>query len=284
MNPSFLIIVVLVLVMSLSSINRMRGAANVPVVFWFALLMSAGACIFSGWLVLNPGEPLSTASIAKAKDHVSLSIPAGHEVLVTAVLTPENSKDPSNAKTSYTLKLQGLEPRDEQGQRRDWKQAISGTISRENADSGPDVSAFEGQGVSDATKQRNASGLESLQDRFRLVGVGDTDILVSNYQGTAASELKIDVIPALPKPMILWGFGVLMTVLGIYLEGVKKCEQVAGEIGALALFPIFLCDSITPLDSWMQTGLSFVPGFFLGALAGGAAWLVGKYATSASSD
>ena len=283
MNASFMIIVVLVLIMSIASTNRMRGAANVPLGFWFALLTSAAASIATGWLALNPGEPVATTSVAAAKDHSNIEVPANHDLLITASLSPEKAKDPSNAKTSYTLKLQGLEARSvDQGDasRRDWKQSLSGTISRENADSGPDVAVFEGQAVSDSTKQRNATGMESLQDRHRLVGSGNVDVLVSNYQGTAAEKLRIDVIPSLPAPVILWSFGLLMTVFGIYLEGVKKCEQVSGEIGALALFPIFLCDSITPLDSWMQTGLSFVPGFFLGALASGVAWLVRKYNAS----
>ena len=95
------------------------------------------------------------------------------------------------------------------------------------------------------------------------------DVLVSNYQGTAAEKLRIDVI-LLPAPVILWSFGLLMTVFGIYLVGVKKCEQVSGEIGALALFPIFLCDLITPLDPWDANGLVF-RARSLGALASGVA-------------
>ena len=104
-----MIIVVLVLIMSIASTNRNAWCRQCALGFWFALLTSAAASIATGWLALNPGEPVATTSVAAAKDHSNIEVPANHDLLITASLSPEKAKDPSNAKTSYTLKLQGLE-------------------------------------------------------------------------------------------------------------------------------------------------------------------------------
>jgi hypothetical protein len=204
------------------------------------------------------------------KDHVRMTVPEGHSLLITATLNDSEEGEKGSSKTSYSLKVQGS----------DWKQTLSGTITRDN-ERGPELDGVAGQQISESGKQKVANSGEDLQDRFNLVGTGDIDVLVSNFQGNVAKSLTLDVIKSPPPPIILWSFALFISFIGIYFEAWEKCDKVAGDLSGLAMYPIFLCDGITPAASWRDVGFSFLPGAFLGwGLFAGLAWLAAKYAAS----
>jgi len=249
----------------------MRGAARVPILFWVILLVSASGPLVVGWMVLNPGDVVGKAEVKEMNDHVSLDVPEGYSLLVTGVLSEKKENEKGNSKTSYSFKVQGP----------DWKQSVSGMVTKDNESKGPELDGISGQAISQSGKKKVAKSGESLQERFSLVGNGKIDILVSNYQGDAASSLQIEVIPSPPASILLWSFAFLLSIFGIYFEAWKKCDKVAGDLAGLAMYPIFLCDGITPTASWRDVGLSFLPGAFLGwGIVAGLAFLVLKYNTS----
>jgi hypothetical protein len=193
-------------------------------------------------------------------------------LLVTGVLSEKKEEDKKgNSKTSYSFKVQGP----------DWKQTVSGTVTKDNESGASDLDGISGQAISETGKKKVAKSGESLQERFSLVGNGKVDILVSNYQGDAAASLQIEVIPSPPPGVVLWGLALFLSVCGIYFEAWEKCDKVAGDLAGLAMYPIFLCDGITPTASWRDVGFSFLPGAFLGwGVVAGLAFLALKYNSS----
>ena len=268
---SFMVICSIVIIVLLETVRRMRGAARVPFFFWFLLILSAAAPIGVGWMVLNPGEAVGQAEVKAMKDHAQLTVPEGHSLLVTGILSDIKDDEKGSSKTSYSLKVQGS----------DWKQSLSGTVTKDNENSGPELDGVSGQGISETGTKKIAKSGENLQERFSLAGHGTIDILVGNYQGNAASSLLIEVIPSPPSSVMVWGFAFLISFFGIYFEAWKKCDKVAGDLAGLSMYPIFLCDGITPTASWRDVALSFLPGAFLGwGVVAGLAWLFAKYVAS----
>ena len=86
------------------------------------LMLSMTAPLGTGWLVLNKGEVLQSASLEKEKDHVQLEVPKGYALLVTAELNPEDGTEEDAYRTSYTIKVAGDK----------WKQTISGEMTKPN--------------------------------------------------------------------------------------------------------------------------------------------------------
>ena len=214
---AFAVLVIIVLSVVVQTVGRMRGAPNVPVFFWVALLLSTTAPLVTGWMVLNKGEVLQSASVQKSKDHVQVTIPEGYALLVTGQLNPEDSDKEDAYKTAYTLRVAGDK----------WKEKVSGEVTKQNQGK-QQLKAIQGETISESgKKQTNRTG-QHLQDRFVLTGSGPVDVFVENYSGTAAVSLLLEVTQAPPKALWLWGFAVFSSLLGIYFQAWKKCDQVAG--------------------------------------------------------
>lgn len=267
MNPLAAGIVgVLVIGVVVQTIGRMRGAPNVPALFWVMLLCSTAAPLATGYLVLNKGEVLQTATVAKEKDHASLTVPEGYALLVTADLNPEDSKEEDAYRTSYTFRVAGDK----------WKQKLSGEMTKPNQ-SRQQLKAIEGETITESGKKATNSTGQHVQDRFVLAGKGNVDVFVENYSGTAATSLLIEVTQAPPKPLWVWGFAVFASIMGIYFEVWKKCDQVAGDLSGLAFYAVFLADGITPTASHWDVAFAFAPGFFMGwGVVTGLAYVVKK--------
>ena len=72
-----------------------------------------------------------------------------------------------------------------------------------------------------------------------------------------------------------------LSVLGIYFEAWKNCDKVAGDIGFMAMYAVFLADGVTPLDGIKGVGLAALAAFFLAyAAVAGIAYLFAKYNAS----
>ena len=81
----------------------------------------------------------------------------------------------------------------------------------------------------------------------------------------------------LQKNLWVWGFAIFASIMGIYFEVWKKCDQVAGDLSGLAFYAVFLADGITPTASHWDVAFAFAPGFFMGwGVVTGLAYLVKK--------
>ena len=71
---------------------------------------------------------------------------------------------------------------------------------------------------------------------------------------------------------------VLFSILGVYFESNKRCDKVAGDIGFLVFYGLFLSQEFAPLDGIKGVLLSAVPALFMGyAPVAGAAYLANKF-------
>ena len=86
---AFAVVGAIVLAILIGTINRMRGAAKVPPLFWIALIASAALPMWTGWQVLNPGKVADEVRVMRLKDHRSLELPPDHSLLVTARFADE---------------------------------------------------------------------------------------------------------------------------------------------------------------------------------------------------
>ena len=267
MNPLAVgILSLFVIGVVVQTIGRMRGSPNVPIFFWVMLALSMTAPLITGWMVLNKGEVLQSATVAQEKDHAQLEVPEGYALLVTADLNPEDGTEEDAYRTSYTFRVAGDK----------WKQKISGEMTKPNQ-SRQKLNGVQGESISESGKKSTNSTGQHVQDRFVLVGAGDVDIFVENYSGTGATSLLIEVTQAPPKPLWVWGFAVFASIMGIYFEVWKKCDQVAGDLSGLAFYAVFLADGITPTASEWDVAFAFAPGFFMGwGVVTGLAYLVKK--------
>ena len=80
---------------------------------------------------------------------------------------------------------------------------------------------------------------------------------------------------------MLWALAVFFSLVGVYYEAWKQCDKVAGDIGLLVFYAVFLADKITPMDGLKEVGFAAFAAFFFGhAIVAGTAFLACKYVES----
>ena len=265
------LIIALIVILTIGScVKRLMDLQGVPVLFWLAAVICAAAPSYVGWTVLQPGDPVATASVKGLDQVVEFDVPQGHSIMVTAVLADidENDNSVNSGKTVYNLNVEG------QG----WAQAASGTMKRKSAKGGPDIDIIDGQGVSSGSQKRSGRLGEDLQDRIDLDGSGTVKLTVTNWQGEAAESLTLDVVKAPPPASWMWSIVVVVALLGIILEVKYDADRVAGDLGFLACYAVFLRDGVTPLDDFQRVAYAALPAALIGWLViAGVAWLAVKY-------
>ncbi len=231
------------------------------------LLVAAAVPIFTARTVLNPGEPTDSAVVTKLHEKVELTVPEGSALMVTAELSDSDETD-ENERTVYALSLKG------QG----WTSLAAGTMKRENAHKGPDVPLDDREGVSDGGKTKSLRLGLDVQDRFDLRGAGALSVEVTNWAGTAASALQLEVIPAPVPKVALWGVVAVLAILGLIAEVKLQTDRLAGDLVFLAMWGVFIRDGVTPLDDWQEVVRALLPAALLGLGAGGGlSYLVHKF-------
>lgn len=264
------ILVVIIVAILGSGAKRLIDLGALHPVVIVAMIGCAALPSWVAYTVLEPGEPVDSATVRKVKDTVSLEIPEGYSIMATANLTDEEEA-PESEKTAYTFKLQGT----------DWGHKESGTFKRKGAGGGPDVSIDGGQGVTDSTRRRSGALGEDTQDRIDPLGTGPVEIEVTNWQGSAALSIDLDVVKGPPPGALVWLLAILVSLLGVYGEVKHGADRIAGDIGVLAMWAVFLRDGVTPLDDFQGVAKALLPAAFLGwGAAGGLAWLGVKYVVS----
>lgn len=248
-----------------------------PVLGAILLLVAGALPALVGWKTLAPTvmDPAAGAYRAKVSQQITdakLDIPEGFALLVTATLVDldEDDEDPTKLKTAYNLKVKG----------QNWEQSASGVIKRDNAGSDA-VDVGGGPGVREQGKRRSGRLGEDLQDRFEFRGSGVVDVAVTNWSGTAAETLDLEIVEAPPPKSWLWGAVVFLSLIGIALEVRAGADQLAGNVAFLALWAVFLRDGVTPLDDWQEVSKAVLPSALLGwGAVGGLAYLAVKAVTT----
>lgn len=260
--------VIIIAVIALVVVLRLRRLQEMRAFNWLVvptLLVAAAMPSYVAWKVLDPAPAVGAGTyvgkVSPVVDKTTIDIPEGHALLVTATLG-EESEDPASERTAYSLKVKGD----------GWEQSASGTIKRKSAGQGPDISTG-GEGLTDAQRRPSRLG-EDLQDRFEFHGSGSATIEVTNWSGTAATTLDLEIVEAPPPAALLWVGVVLVSLLGIFVEAKYGADQFAGDAAFLAMWAIFLRDGVTPLDDWQEVAKALLPAVLLGMLAiGGLGYL-----------
>lgn len=242
------------------------------------LLLLAGSIPgYVGWKTLQPAhmDPASGPYQAKVSQQITeaqLDIPEGYALLVTATLVDldEDETDPQKLKTAYNLKVKGER----------WEQSASGLIKRDSAGA-DDAVDVGGAGVRETGRKRSGRLGEDLQDRFEFRGSGPVELAVTNWSGTAAETLDLEVVEAPPGKGLLWGAVVVLSLIALVLEVRFGADQLAGNVAFLALWAVFLRDGVTPLDDWQEISKAVLPSALLGwGAVGGMAYLGVKAVTT----
>jgi len=250
-----------------------------PVLGAILLILAGSIPAYVGVKTLQPAhlDPATGPYQAKVSQQIteaSLEIPEGHALLVTATLVDidEDETDPQKLKTAYNLKVRGER----------FEQSASGLIKRDSAGA-DDAVDVGGAGVRETGRKRSGRLGEDLQDRFEFRGSGPVDLTVTNWSGTAAETLDLEIVEAPPGKGLLWAAVVVLSLVGLLLEVRFGADQLAGNVAFLALWAVFLRDGVTPLDDWQEISKAVLPSALLGwGAVGGLAYLGVKASVSAS--
>lgn len=251
-----------------------------PLVGALLLLIAGSIPGYVGWKTLQPShmDPATGPYQAKVSQQITeaqLEIPEGHALLVTATLVDleEDETDPQKLKTAYNIKVRGS----------NWEQSASGLIKRDSAGA-DDAVDVGGAGVRESGRKRSGRLGEDLQDRFEFRGSGAVQLDVTNWSGTAAETLDLEIVEAPPPKSLLWGAVVLLSLIALVFEVRFGADQLAGNVAFLALWAVFLRDGVTPLDGWQEISKAVLPSALLGwGAIGGIAYLGVKAMTSGGS-
>lgn len=250
-----------------------------PVLGAILLILAGSIPAYVGMKTLQPAhlDPATGPYQAKVSQQIteaSLEIPDGHALLVTATLVDidEDETDPQKLKTAYNLKVRGER----------FEQSASGLIKRDSAGA-DDAVDVGGAGVRETGRKRSGRLGEDLQDRFEFRGSGPVELTVTNWSGTAAETLDLEIVEAPPGKALLWAAVVVLSLIGLLLEVRFGADQLAGNVAFLALWAVFLRDGVTPLDDWQEISKAVLPSALLGwGAVGGLAYLGVKASVSAS--
>ncbi len=265
------IIVGVALLVAFTTGRRLIANQGLAPLTWSVLLLASAAPVVIGWLALNPGVPVDKQMVYGEKDKVSLQVPEGYALMVTASLSPEPDDEQEKVKagkTNYCVTLSGS----------NFVQKATGTIKRKTAKSGgPDIDLDGGQGIKEGGTRRSGKWGEDLQDRFDLQGDGEVTAVVTNWVGTAAEALSLEVVKPPPPTWVLWIIIVVLSALAIFSDTRYGTDRLAGDVGLLTCFALFLRDGVTPLDDYQEVAFSIAAAALVGGLGvGGAAALAEK--------
>lgn len=249
------------------AVKRLQDFNALSIWVWPLMLMSAAAPSVVAYTALHPGAVVDSAEVRAEKDSVTLNVPANHSLMVTAVLT-EESDEPETDKTHYNLQIKG----------KGWETSADGTMKRETASGGNKIDALGQQGIEEVGGKRGSKLGEDLQDRHDLAHEGEVTVSVTNWQGKAAEKLILEIVPSPPAAPIMWGYTVLVTILGLILGVRDNAERLASDLAFLCLWGVFMRDGVTPLDDWQEVGLALLPAALTGWLGvAGLEYLVINY-------
>ena len=207
------------------------------------------------WQVLEPGEPVASYEVKALHDELSLELPEGTAIMVTAELGEEPLEPDANSqKTAYALNVRG----------KGWEDSLTGTIKRETTPDGPDIDPGGEKAIRGEGRRRAGRLGEDLQDRHDVSGAGAATLEVTNWSGTAASRLVLEVVRAPIRGAYLWAAVVLLTLVGLGVELRKNAESFASWLAFLSSWAVFLRDGVTPLDDWQEVGLALAPAALFG--------------------
>ena len=251
-----------IILIFVSTVRRLLDLPKVPILVWPVILLASVVPSYMAYTVLNPGEIFDKAEVRAQKDTFSLEIPAdgSYALMVTALLGPED-EETNTDNTNYTFRYEmgGSEHR------------MTGHIRRDSGSNEVEVDVDAGNSsVRDFGKRRSGGLGEDLQDRHDIKGSGGTlEGRVTNWKGAAAQVLFLEVVKAPPSQGQLWLVALLVSLLGVFIEGKYGVTEFAGNVGFLTMYGVFLRDGVTPLDTYQGVGFAVLPAAIVGLLGVG---------------
>ena len=251
-----------IILIFVSTVRRLLDLPKVPILVWPVILLASVVPSYMAYTVLNPGEIFDKAEVRAQKDTFSLEIPAdgSYALMVTALLGPEDEeKNTDNTNYTFRYEMGGSEHR------------MTGHIRRDSGSNEVEVDVDAGNSSVREFGKRRSGGLgEDLQDRHDIKGSGGTlQGRVTNWKGAAAQVLFLEVVKAPPSPAHLWLVALLVSFLGVIIEGKYGVTEFAGNVGFLTMYGVFLRDGVTPLDTYQGVGLAVLPAAIVGLLGVG---------------
>lgn len=261
------VLIIILGLLLVPTVQRLRDMSQTPILAWVVVLAATVSPLYVATTVLQPGEPVETARVSAVQDTVSLNIPPGHSLMITAEL----SEDEEQSKTSYAMRVNGD----------GWFDSFAGTIKRSGGGE-DDLDLIADQTIGESGRRRSGAVSEDLQERFDLGHDGPIELTVTNYQGGAAEALAVEVVKGPPPLSILWAITGLVVVLGLIAELRQGCEKFAGDMAAMACYAALMPQSgITPLDNLRGIAFAGLGAIFLGQGGVNAfAWIAHKYLRS----
>ncbi|MGC6510817.1 MAG: hypothetical protein ACON4U_20530 [Myxococcota bacterium] len=247
---------------------RIRKLPNISLLFWPVFLAVCAWPVWVANLTFFPAEQDVLTELSEDSKKVTVQLPDGHSLLVTAKLSELDPKDPNNGKTNYAMMLKG----------KGFSKQVTGEISRDSEPSEVEVDVYEGANISDGDTRRSQSYSENLQDRFDIPYSGELDVKIKNYAGTAAAGLVLSSVSSPPSQGILWAVVVLFFILGAFFEARYRADSVGGDFGFLGALAAFVAFGLTPLSGWHQAALTLLQAAFIGyVIFGYSAQGIAKY-------
>jgi hypothetical protein len=262
---TFAAVVVLTLAIAATTVVRMVKDETTPILFWLILVPATVSPMVSGWMALFPGPPASEAPLEPPNGRSTLTVPEGHDLIVSATIapiTPAQADNPEIQITNYVIKLAGGT----------WEQTLMGKIKR---GSGSIVVSDGRDGKASLSSQAGGLTLlwgEDRQDRFRAEGLGVAQVWIGNWSGGAASAVSVQAVPGTPPRRVLLGMMAAFVGLAMLCDARFYTDRLTADFGVLSCASLFIAEQVTP-DGGLRAilftlGFAVIFGGILGKLLG----------------
>ncbi len=236
---TFAAVIVLTIAIAATTVLRMVRNGTTPILFWLILVPAVVSPMVSGWMALFPGEPAAEAPLEPPNGRSTLSIPKGHDLIVSATIAEiglADVDDPGIQLTDYVIKLSGTS----------WEQTLMGKIKR-GAGSVRVSDGRDGK-ASLSTEPSTMTMLwgEDRQDRFRARGIGLSQVWIGNWSGGAASAVTVQAVPGTPSRRVLLGLMGVLVGLAILSDARLGTDRLAADFGVLTCASILIAEQVTP--------------------------------------
>ena len=253
----------LAVLIGLTTARRMVLNESTPWLLWPVLLAAICVAPVTAYTALFPGDAVDSATVAAEDDEVSLTVPEGHALLVTGLMTPLTTaslEDEDYRRTNYVFKLSGA-----------WKQTVMGEVQRtsESVDAAPSITIDVTDRVRAVEKPQVVWMGQNLQDRYRLSGSGEVTVSVHNWQGKAAEKLLLEVVKDTPPNDLLFGAAGLLGLLAIFCDVKLGTDRLSADVGFLTVVGYFIANGITPAGGMASTLMEFAGALISGGLTMG---------------
>ena len=219
-----------------------------------------------------PAQQEVLTELSEGSEKVTVQLPAGHSLLVTAKLSELDPKDPNNgrAQLRHDAQRKGV-------LQTGYQARLAGLLSPARLR----WMSMKGQTSLTETLAGHKAIVKIYKDRFDIPYSGELSVKIK-CAGTAAAGLILSSVSSPPSQGILWAVVVLFFILGAFFEARYRADSVGGDFGFLGALAAFVAFGLTPLSGWHQAALTLLQTAFIGYVVFGySAQGIAKYWASA---